>query len=83
MSDWPEVQSRILDNVFFNFGADEVLKSRDLASDGFMDSLAIVGIVTTIDEYLGGERAQRLARREDFLSIDTIKELYLRLSKDA
>jgi hypothetical protein len=83
MSDWPEVQSRILQNVFFNFHPDAVVASRDLAGDGFVDSLSVIGIVTTIDEHLGGEQAQSQARREDFLSLDTIKGLYLRLVKEA
>jgi hypothetical protein len=83
MPDWSEVEALILQNVFFNFDPAAVQASRNLAAEGFMDSLSVIGIVTTVDECLGGELAQSRARKEDFMSIGTIKELYLRLIKEA
>jgi len=83
MADWNSVRAEILDTVFFNFTAEEVEDSSDLASDGYLDSLAILSIVAVIDDHLGGEAAQRVAQRSDFQSLAAVENLYHRLAGTA
>jgi acyl carrier protein len=83
VTDWESVRSDLLEAVFFNFTTEEVEGSSDLALDGYLDSLAIVSIVTIIDDHLGGEQAQSLAQRQDFQSLATIEQLFHRLTRPA
>jgi acyl carrier protein len=81
MANWARVKADVLETVFFNFTPEEVEASSDLADDGYLDSLAIVTIVTIIDDHVGGDGAQLSAERGDFQSLATIEVLFERVRR--
>ncbi|WP_040160008.1 hypothetical protein [Mobilicoccus massiliensis] len=75
---WSEVESDLLDNVFYVHDAEKVRASEDLAKEGMLDSLSIVAILETLIDATDDEEAFESAEAGDFRNLATIRALYER-----
>ncbi len=73
---WSEVETDLLENVFYAHDPAVVLASTDLARDDMLDSLTIVAILETLAEAVGDESAFDEADVTDFRNIARIRALY-------
>jgi len=76
MKTWDEVKNDIFTMVFQNMDTDNVLASWNLANDGFLKSLSIIMILSSLEEANPNYNYMANAEAKDFLSIETIKALY-------
>lgn len=76
---WVEIQSELLDVVFYAHDAAKVLGSADLAKDGMLDSLSVVAIIEVLAEATDADEALDRAGAEDFGTMAKIRDLYERL----
>jgi len=83
MKEWDKVRQEILQTVFPTHDQDIVLKSANLLSDGLMDSLSIVLILTILDEAKPSSDYVSKASADDFRSLAAIEMFYQRTAPSA
>ncbi len=76
---WPEVETDLVDNVFYAYDEKKVRGSADLAKEGMLDSLSIVAVLEILAEASGEDEALDSAKAADFQNLAVIKALYDRL----
>lgn len=73
---WSQVESDLLENVFYAHDSAAVSKADDLAAEGMLDSLSIVAILETLIDAAGDEDAFETAEASNFRNLKTIQALY-------
>ena len=76
---WSEVETELLDNVFYAHDPQEVRAAGDLTHKGMLDSLSIVAILETLVEAGGDEDKLEEAQATDFRNLAVIRDLYDRV----
>ena len=76
MKSWDEVKNDIFATAFHNMDTNRILASQNLSNDGFITSLSIILILSTLEEANSNCCYMEIADAKDFLSIANIKALY-------
>ncbi|MBK7720955.1 MAG: hypothetical protein IPI32_01665 [Austwickia sp.] len=76
---WDEVETELVENVFYAHDEAKVRESVDLAKEGMLDSLSIVAILEVLADASGEEEALDTAQASDFRNLGLIRALYERL----
>lgn len=73
---WPDVETELVENVFYAHDPQEVRAADDLAKEGMLDSLSIVAILEVLIDATGDEEALEDADADSFRNLETIRTLY-------
>lgn len=73
---WPEVETDLVEHVFYAHEPQKVRAADDLAKEGMLDSLSIVAILEVLIDATGDEEALDDAEAGDFRNLETIRTLY-------
>lgn len=76
---WAEVETELMENVFYAHDPVEVGAADDLARTGMLDSLSIVAILEVLIDATGDEEALESADASDFRNLAQIRALYGRV----
>lgn len=76
---WGDIETDLLESVFYAHDPKVVLATDDLAKKGMLDSLSIVAILEILAEGSGNDEALNDAQAADFRNLALIRTLYERL----